>query len=476
MRILLVCKMTLLACSIQAQTFIDATANLPSTAAGANMDLRSFDMDNDGDQDLVFAREGQANYLLKNNGLAVFTNGTVGNLPQEIHDSEDVAIADFNNDSHLDLVFCSEDDFTQGFVNVHEYYLGNGTGKFIAAAYQFPDSEANAVITADINSDGFPDLLFGNKGTIGVQINNGTGNFTTENQRITQIIRTTQDLATGDLNNDGYVDVVAGNENGNLIFINDSTGVFNDETAARFPPLANMETRKITLGDVDSDGDLDIFFANVFFIPGKDAQNRLFINDGTGHFTDETTARLPVDNDHSIDAIFEDIDLDNDLDLVIANVFGAHVKVYLNNSLGQFADSTLAILGQFYVRDALGVIANDFNGDGLRDLYICNRRMPGSSLKDLLLLRAPISSVSAPIAHSPYTIYPNPVLDHLFIQTDKASIDTIRLYSNDGKLIGSLAATVVKDGVFRCNLPPNLMGSGVYWIEIDGVKSAIFIQ
>ncbi|MDX1913862.1 MAG: VCBS repeat-containing protein, partial [Saprospiraceae bacterium] len=186
-----------------AQIYTDASANLPTSASGANMDVRAADLDGDGDPDLVFAREFQANFLLRNNGAGVFTNGTTGNLPQEIHDSEDVAIADFNGDGHLDLVFCSEDDVTQGWSDVHEYYLGDGTGKFVAAVYQIPDSEANAVITTDLNSDGFPDLLLGNKGVPTVLINNGSGLFTVENNRAPAPQRTTQDLAMIDVDGDG---------------------------------------------------------------------------------------------------------------------------------------------------------------------------------------------------------------------------------------------------------------------------------
>jgi len=69
------------------------------------------------------------------------------------------------------------------------------------------------------------------------------------------------------------------------------------------------------------DDDLDAFLSNVEFIPGKDRQNRLLVNDGHGNFTDQTSVQLPIDNDLTIDAVFEDVDLDGDLDLIIANVF-----------------------------------------------------------------------------------------------------------------------------------------------------------
>jgi len=454
-----------------AQLYTDASANLPASASGANMDVRALDLEGDGDLDLVFAREFQANFLLKNNGAAVFTNATSGNLPQVIRDSEDVAIGDFNGDGHLDLVFCSEDD------KIHEYYLGNGAGKFSTAAYQPPNSEANAVITTDLNADGHLDLLFGTKGTIGILINDGTGGFSPDNQRIEQIQRTTQDLAMADVDSDGDLDLMAGNENGNLLFINDGSGYFKNQSAERLPAGLNVETRKIAFGDADGDGDVDIFLANVAFIAGKNIQNRLFINDGTGHFADSTATHLPEDEDHTIDAIFEDVDLDGDLDLVLANVFGGPVRIYGNDGTGHFTDISEAVLGQTYTRDALGVIAADFNGDGLRDLYFCHRRMAPNQQKDLLLLRSATNAAPEAAAQSKkMLIYPNPIENQFFIQTNTPRLDSVRLENTSGQVILALAPQAAGEGVFRCDLPKNKLSAGLYFLTASGLRKPVFIR
>lgn len=429
------------------------------------MDVRAADLDGDGDPDLVFAREFQANFLLRNNGAGVFTNGTTGNLPQEVHDSEDVAIADFNGDGHLDLVFCSEDDVTQGWSDVHEYYLGDGTGKFVAAVYQIPDSEANAVITTDLNSDGFPDLLLGNKGVPTVLINNGSGLFTIENNRVPAPQRTTQDLALIDVDGDGDLDLLAGNENGNWLMINDGAGQFSDGTNRLPLQGLNLETRKIAVGDADGDGDMDIFLANVQFIAGKNPQNRLFLNDGTGHFSDATATHLPADTDHTIDAIFEDVDLDNDLDIVVANVFGAPVKIYQNNGAGVFSDATIAVLGQLYYRDALGVIAEDLNGDGLRDLYICHRRTPQNTQKDLMLFRNGASAaMEAKDGQAVASLFPNPVYDQFWLST-RLQFDDLQLLHLDGRPIARLQAETSGDGLYHCRLPGKALPAGTYLLR-----------
>ena len=420
-----------------AQLYTNASNNLPDNGArGPSMDVRTADIDGDGDLDIILANEFQANTILLNDGSGNFTNGTFNNIPQPINDSEDVAIADFNQDGHLDLVFCSEDDITLGQMNVHEYYLGDGTGKFTTAPHQLPDSEANAVITADINQDSLPDLLFGNNGPTGLLLNNGDGTFTVNTDRIPAVNRTTQDLAIADVDGDGDMDLMEGNENGNVLFINDGNGFFTDESATRLPQGLNIETRKITFGDIDGDDDVDIFLSNVVFIPGRNPQNRLLKNNGSGNFSDATLSQLPADSDHTIDAIFEDIDLDSDLDLVVANVFGGPIKIYENDGTGNFSNATVAVLGQNYVQDALGVIAADLNGDGWRDLYICDRFIPQNNGKDLLLLRnIPTATESLSPKGGVIQLFPNPANDQLRIQLPQPGIviKTLVLLDQQGR-------------------------------------------
>ena len=48
-------------------------------------------------------------------------------------------------------------------------------------------------------------------------------------------------------------------------------------------------------------------------------QNRLYLNDGTGRFSDETVARLPVDVACTQAVVLDDVDTDGDLDIVTGN-------------------------------------------------------------------------------------------------------------------------------------------------------------
>ena len=67
----------------------------------------------------------------------------------------------------------------------------------------------------------------------------------------------------------------------------------------------------VALGDVDGDGDLDM----VLVAPSLDLQNRLYINDGTGRFADVTDTQLPDVADSTRAVVLGDVDSDGDLDL-----------------------------------------------------------------------------------------------------------------------------------------------------------------
>ncbi len=463
--------------SIFGQLYSFSPENLPANGAtGQSMDVQAADLDNDGDLDLVLANEFQRNTILLNNGEGQFSNPF--NLPNIIHDSEDVAIADFDQDGDLDLIFCSEDDV------VHEYYLNDGTANFTANSnYQFPNSTANAVLTADFNGDSIPDIIFGNAGQNRIFINQGDGTFVEEtSERLPVSNETTQDIHLSDIDMDDDLDLLIGNEGNSKIWINDGNGVFTDETAERLPIHPNVETRKISSGDINGDGAPELFFSNVAFLPTSALHraNLLFLNDGEGNFSDVSDENLPANSDDTLDAIFEDVDDDDDLDLVIANVnlqSIANQQVLLNDGNGLFTDQTVDVLGDLYFHNPLGVIAADLNNDGLRDLYFCERNL-GNSVKDFLFLKLMTNSNAAILEKAPQiNIFPNPAIDSFTIESSFSFAEPTSLEIIDltGRKIVIKTLNYLNNQTIQVRLPSSII-PGQYYLEITSGSNKIIRQ
>src|SRR5206468_2839503 len=119
-------------------------------------------------------------------------------------------------------------------------------------------------------------------------------------------------------------------------------------------------------GDVEGDGDLDLF------VPVRGEPARLWVNDGTGHFTDQAAER-GVDNGSGSGggAVFADYDNDGDADLYVVND-GVN-RLYRNDGTGHFVD----VASEAGVADAgVGPSAawGDYDNDGRLDLYVVNHQ------------------------------------------------------------------------------------------------------
>ncbi|MHA1951947.1 MAG: FG-GAP repeat domain-containing protein, partial [Candidatus Thorarchaeota archaeon] len=106
-------------------------------------------------------------------------------------------------------------------------------------------------------------------------------------------------------------------------------------------------------GDFDNDGDLDVL------ISGNDGEG-LYENDGTGGFTDVTSAKgLSISATSGAD--WGDYDNDGDLDLIIAN--GANSILYTNNGAATYDFHATPLNGLLDITNVVGWIDYDNDGD-----------------------------------------------------------------------------------------------------------------
>jgi hypothetical protein len=252
-----------------------------------------------------------------------------------------------------------------------------------AAALPAQNVWTDGVEIADIDKDGDNDILFANgsayggAGAAGAQpqhlfLNNGSGVFVAAHAQLNVANFNAKMVIAEDLDNDGDLDLAyASGSTGSTarILMNNGTGTFSDETLTRFPQTLFPRSFCICAGDVDNDGDLDLAINDGGTFGGIASQSRLYLNNGSGFFTDATATNLPVDLYNSQDITLIDFDNDLDLDYLQTGKGGAgkQARLWLNNGSGVFTiDSALNAVGTGGTYEGeFGDVDGDRDIDGL---------------------------------------------------------------------------------------------------------------
>ncbi len=133
-------------------------------------------------------------------------------------------------------------------------------------------------------------------------------------------------------------------------------------------PMPAIMGGGVAVFDADGDGLLDLYFPNAgSAVAGEAGRNRLYLQRPRGRFVD-ATAESGLDNPgYGMGAAVGDIDNDGDLDLYVTN-FGADV-LYRNEGGGRFVDATAA-LGLATPEWSTSAVFFDADLDGWLDLYV----------------------------------------------------------------------------------------------------------
>lgn len=217
-----------------------------------------------------------------------------------------------------------------------------------------------------------------------IYVNDGSGGFT--NVSVTAVgdhAGNHRQIAVGDVDGNGSPDIYAPNGNGGppVLFINDGSGNFMDEADVRLPNLF-PQSGAARMGDVDDDGDLDIFAADGYATPGPPF-GHLYINDGTGMFTEAVGAIPDSIMGNNIDDVeFFDADRDFDLDLFVNAHDDGSGALWLNDGTGMYAAGGSfdpPATGNFHYNAA----PCDVDNDGDLDMWIDN--IGGNFTEQLLI-------------------------------------------------------------------------------------------
>lgn len=252
--------------------------------------------------------------------------------------------------------------------------------------------DLHPIILTDIDDDGNEDLILagGNR----LFQNRGGARFEPKEFIAGKVFHEVRSAAiVADFNGDARVDflTVASDEgvwsNKLVLYVGTGSFPFTNEPVLACPGLSLHEPSVITAGDIDGDGDLDVFLAQYkppyvggqvptpYYDANDGYPSALLINDGRGYFSPATeSAGLAAKClRRTYAASFVDLDDDGDLDLVKLNDF-AGVDLYYNNGHGVFTDET----ARLYNRHLFGMshFVADFDRDGTLDLLAVGMHLP----------------------------------------------------------------------------------------------------
>lgn len=319
--------------------------------------ISAADLDGDGDIDLITSGFDTNAAVYLNDGNATFTKKDFGTSTR----GGISAIADFNKDEKLDILF-SDHDYNED-VYIYEVFFNTGDATFTNPK-TLSLANAEEVVVTDLNNDGAADLIFyeyylqeGAK----IMLNNGSGTFSQGGSvNGNGISRYAQAV---DADGDGNQDLIGLTINGLTVFKNDGQGRLSYYSNSTLPMSFAGHFK---IGDLDEDGDPDLLLTG-YEGAYSGSQGLLLVakNDGSGKFSTQPEVVTTPAFEYISLLYLADIDTDGDLDITIADYTEA--TAYLNNGTGGF--SSIKSLN-IHASASLEVAFADFDGDGDKDAAI----------------------------------------------------------------------------------------------------------
>ena len=371
--------------TLQAVTFVDVTNEAGirfQHSSGTRSSLLPEDMgsgagfadiDNDGDIDLYIvnipgpftqdgnSHKGNANALYLNNGDGTFTDITRAAGVGHQGFGMGCVFADYDGDADLDLYLTNYGE------NI--LYRNNGNATFTDvtdAAGVGCELWSTGAAFADVDGDTDLDLYV---------CNYVTYNLEQLEQMKEESLQSGKPVPSA-LNPHVF------EPQDNVFYRNNGDGTFTDVTAETGIAAEGGRSMQALFSDFDNDNDLDLYVAN------DTTTNHIYRNDGSGNFTDVSTASWAADFRGSMGLTAGDYDADGDIDLFMSHWVDEENALYRNlfaedGATGQirFVDeSYTSLLAEESIKQiGWGTTLFDYDNDGDLDIFVTN----GSTFQEL---------------------------------------------------------------------------------------------